>query len=87
MAAVDLSHTRTVEETLELYKVTEDEGLSQESVLELRQKFGYNGMSNSTNWGPFDKSRDVVLRTVGCHSSWCICLSLCLLCGEARTCL
>ena len=43
MAAVDLSHTRTVEETLENYKVTEDEGLSQERVLEQRHKFGYNG--------------------------------------------
>ena len=43
MAAVDLSHTRTVEETLELYKVSEDEGLSNERVLEQRHKFGYNG--------------------------------------------
>lgn len=43
MATVDLSHTRTVEETLAAYKVTEDEGLTQDKVLELRNKFGYNG--------------------------------------------
>lgn len=43
MATVDLSHIRTVEETLELFKVKEDEGLSNERVLELRHKYGYNG--------------------------------------------
>lgn len=43
MATVDLSHTRTVQETLELYKVSEEEGLSNERVLEQRHKFGYNG--------------------------------------------
>lgn len=43
MATVDLSHTRTVEDTLLAYKVAEDEGLTQERVLEQRNKFGYNG--------------------------------------------
>ncbi len=42
-SSVDLSHTRTVEETLAAYKVTEDEGLTPEKVLELRSIFGYNG--------------------------------------------
>lgn len=43
MTTVDLSHTRTVEETLVAYKVTEDEGLSEERVMEERKRFGYNG--------------------------------------------
>ena len=43
MSTVDLSHTRTVEETFLNYKVTEDEGLTEERVLELRKQFGYNG--------------------------------------------
>lgn len=43
MATVDLSHIRTVEETLVAYKVIEDKGLTQERVLEQRNKFGYNG--------------------------------------------
>jgi hypothetical protein len=43
MTTVDLSHTKTVEETLLDYKVTEDGGLTNDTVLELRQKYGYNG--------------------------------------------
>ena len=44
-AKVDLSHIRTVEETLEEYKVLEEEGLSKDRVLQQRKKFGYNGES------------------------------------------
>ena len=40
---VDTSHIRTVEEILEAYKVTENDGLTPERVSEQRKKFGYNG--------------------------------------------
>ncbi len=43
MATVDLSHTKTVAETLEQYEVSEEEGLSKDIVQEQRKKFGYNG--------------------------------------------
>ena len=45
---VDTSHTRTVEEILETYKVTENDGLTPERVSEQRKKFGYNG---EFGWG------------------------------------
>lgn len=61
MTTVDLSHTRSVEDTLLAYKVTEDEGLAQERVLELRRQFGYNG-----GW--------MVLRFVVFPVSCCCCL-------------
>ena len=40
---MDLPHTKSIEEVLEYYKVTETEGLSEERVKEQRQKYGYNG--------------------------------------------
>lgn len=43
MESIPLPHTRTVKEVLDYYKVSEDEGLSQDRVLEQRKKFGYNG--------------------------------------------
>ena len=60
MAKVDLSHTRTVEEILEEYKVSEDEGLTEDRVLEQRNKYGYNGkFITSTVEGCFCRMQDV----------------------------
>jgi len=40
---MELPHTKSSKETLEFYKVDQAEGLSEARVLELRNKYGYNG--------------------------------------------
>ncbi len=43
MASSDYPHTKPVHEVLEYYKVREDEGLSNDKILEQRKKYSYNG--------------------------------------------
>lgn len=43
MASSGYPHSKTVEDILLDYKISEEEGLSNDRVLEQRQKFGYNG--------------------------------------------
>ena len=40
---MELAHTKTVEEILQEYKVTEEEGLNSSRVQEQRRKHGLNG--------------------------------------------
>ena len=43
MAASQCVHSKTVEDVCFEYKISEEEGLSNDRVLEQRKKFGYNG--------------------------------------------
>lgn len=43
MASSGCPHTKTVHEVLDYYKVTEEEGLSNDRIVEQRKKFGFNG--------------------------------------------
>lgn len=61
---VDTSHTRTVEEILETYKVAENDGLTPEIVSEQRKKFGYNELpaeEGKTLWQLFMEQFDDLL--------------------------
>ena len=40
---MELAHTKTVEEILQEYKVTEEEGLNNSRIEEQRRKHGFNG--------------------------------------------
>ena len=44
---MELAHTRTVEEVLQDLKVTEEEGLNNSRVEELRRKHGLNGKTSN----------------------------------------
>ena len=44
---MELAHTKTVEEVLQEYKVTEEEGLDSSRVEEQRRKHGLNGESTN----------------------------------------
>lgn len=46
MASGECYHTKTVHEVLEYYKVSEEEGLSSDRILEQRKKYGFNGKSS-----------------------------------------
>jgi len=41
---MELPHTKTIEEVYEVFKVSEEEGLSVERVTKLREQYGPNGM-------------------------------------------
>jgi len=55
---MELPHTKTIEEVYEVFKVSEEEGLSVERVTKLREQYGPNGMlllaycsaNNCTSW-------------------------------------
>lgn len=40
---MEAAHTKTVDEVLEFFGVTEEEGLTSERVASLREKYGANG--------------------------------------------
>lgn len=43
---MELAHTKTVEEILQEFKVTEEEGLDNSRVVEQRRKHGLNGKTS-----------------------------------------
>lgn len=45
---MELAHTKTVEEVLQEFKVTEEEGLNSSRVEEQRRKHGLNGKTNTS---------------------------------------
>lgn len=48
---MELAHTKTVEEILQEFKVTEEDGLNNSRVEELRLKHGLNGkIETKTQW-------------------------------------
>ena len=47
---MELAHTKTVEEILQEFKVTEEEGLNNSRVEEQRRKHGLNGKIKKTSF-------------------------------------
>lgn len=43
MASYKFAHSKSVEDILGDYKISEEDGLSNDRVLEQRKKFGFNG--------------------------------------------
>ena len=50
---MELAHTKTVEDVLAEFKVSEEEGLDNACVEELRKKHGFNGKIYLVFSGPF----------------------------------
>ena len=81
---MELAHTKTVEEVLEEFKVSEEEGLDNSRVEELRRKHGLNGeipvmyvldltlQQLQQSSGPFAESFSCS-ETLHCYICTCVC--------------